>query len=72
MSQLPHSAQTHISVIIVIISQEHLVIKHEATNASRRKRAPISLFLGPEIQGLQDPEETSQQTKQKKESLCKA
>jgi len=35
VSQLPCSAQTHISVIITTISQERLVIKHVATNSSR-------------------------------------
>lgn len=45
VSQLPHSAQTHISVIITIISQERLVIKHVATNASREgKELPFPYF----------------------------
>lgn len=37
----------------------------------RRKRAPVSLFSGPEIQGVQDPEGTSHQAKQneKRESV---
>lgn len=54
VSQLPYSAQTHSSVIITIISQGHLVIiKHVGSNISRDGNDfPISLFLGPEIQGL--------------------